>query len=367
MNREICYISPISIHSYRWIEAFRRKGYRISVITDLRTWIAPRPRNIPIYYLPTLDRANLHCRLIPNFVSIRKILKKDKPDLVHLHVQHHYAPAVYFSHFPYLLHSWGLEVLGLHHTSSFRRILAKQAAAKARKIIVDANCMKQIWNGMGIPENKVEVIPFGVDTDLFNPTMNGASIREKLDIRKNDITIISTRPFFKHYNIECLVKAAAIVTKRHENVKFIIKGRGPLERNIRTLAEKLRVFQHLRFTDPVPYREMPQHLAAANIYVSPSFIDSTSVSLLEAMACGLPPITTDIPGNREWITNEVNGLLYPPKDHRALAEKITQLVENRNSRRQFGRRSRQIVLEKATWKQCVAKMEAIYQSIQRTA
>lgn len=245
-----------------------------------------------------------------------------------------------------------------------RRVLAKQVAMKAHKIIVDANCMKQIWTSIGIPENKIEVIPFGVDTDLFNPNANGNQTRKKLGIEKNDITIISTRPFFNHYNIECLIKAIPIIVKKHENIKFIIKGKGPLESNIRKLAKKLRVDQHIRFTEPVPYHEMAQYLTAADIYVSTSFIDSTSVSLLEAMACGLPPITTDILGNQEWIKNETNGLLYPPKDSKALAEKITQLTENAGQRKRFGERCHQIILEKAAWKKCVPKMETIYQSLQ---
>ncbi len=247
--------------------------------------------------------------------------------------------------------------------SIFRKVLAKQVAMKARKIIVDAMCMKRIWTSMGIPQDKVEVIPFGVDTSLFNPNLNGNPIRKKLDIGKEDITIISTRPFFKHYDIECLINAVPIIIKKHRNVKFIIKGKGPLERRIRNLARKLHVTQHIRFTDFVPYPEMPHYLSAADIYVSTSYIDSTSVSLLEAMACELPPVTTDIPGNREWVKNEVNGLLYPPRDHRTLAEKITQLIENKNLREKYGERCRQIVEKKATWKKCVSKLESIYLSL----
>jgi len=363
MTKRICHISPISIHSTRWIEAFHKKSYDLSLITDLQTWVAQKPRNVPIYFLPTLTMHNIHRLLIPDYISVIKILKHIKPAFVHLHLQHHYAPPVTRSHIPYILHSWGLEVLELHNMNIFQKILAKYASTNAEKIIVDARCMKQIWVGMGMPEDKVEVIPFGVDINLFNPDTSGSSIRKKLGIKENDIATISTRPFFDHYNIECLIKAVPMIVKKHENVKFIIKGKGPLEGSIRKLAKKLHVDQYLRFTSPVPYQEMAQYLTAANIYVSTSLIDSTSVSLLEAMACGLPPITTDIPGNREWIQNQVNGLLYPPKDHRALAEKIAQLIESEDQRKHFGERSHQIIMEKAAWEKCVSKMEAIYQSL----
>lgn len=362
-NNSICHISSVSIHSTRWIEAFHKKSYKVSLITDFQTWVPQKPRNVPIYVLPTLFVTNVQRRLIPNYLSIIKILNQIRPDLVHLHVLHHYAPAVTRSHIPYVLHSWGLEVLELHKMNIFRKILTRYAATRAKKIVVDAEVMKEIWISAGIPKNKVQVIPFGVDTNLFNPNVEGIMIRRKLGIRDTDVAIVSSRPFFPHYDIACLIKAAPIIVEKHKNVKFIIKGKGPLEGSIKKLAKRLNVDSYVRFTNPVPYEEVSQYLAAADIYVSTSFTDSTSVSLLEAMACGLPIVTTNIVGNREWIKSNVNGLLYPPKDHRALAERITQLIEDEDLRRCFGGRSLQVIEDRATWKKCVSKMEAIYQSL----
>jgi glycosyltransferase involved in cell wall biosynthesis len=233
---------------------------------------------------------------------------------------------------------------------------------KAFKIVVDADCMRKIWESAGISRNKIEVIPFGVDTNLFNPNTKGSRIREELGIRKDAVVIVSTRPFIDHYNIECLIKAISIIVKEHEDVFFMIKGEGPLRSDLIRLTKKLGVERYVRFSKPVPYHKMPQYLTAADIYVSPSFIDSTSVSLLEAMACGLPPITTDIPGNKEWVKDGVNGFLYPPKDHEALSERIMRLIENEDLRKRFGERCIREVEKRATWDECVSKMETIYQS-----
>lgn len=353
----------MSIHSTRWIEAFHKKGYNVSLIADSQTWVPQKPRNVPIYVLPPLVIGNVQHRLIPNYISIFKILRQNKPDLVHLHTQHHYAPIVKRSNVAYILHSWGFEVLELPNMTPLRKTLAIYAANKAKKIIVDAECMKQIWASFGIPRDKIEVIPFGVDTNLFKPNTNGNEIRKELGIQTDDIVIISTRPFFSHYNIECLIRAAALIVEKHENTKFIIKGKGLLENNLKKLAESLGVSPHIRFSNPVQYKEMVQYLNAADIYVSTSFVDSTSVSLLEAMACGLPPVTTDIVGNREWIEDEVNGLLYYPKEHVALAEKITRLIEDEDQRKHLGEKSLRIIQEKATWEKCVSKMEEIYLSL----
>lgn len=363
MPKRICHISPVSIHSTRWIEAFHKIGYDVSLITDFQTWVAQRPRNVPIYVLPTLFKTNVHRRLIANYLSIMRILRQIKPDLVHLHILHHYAPVVDRTRVPYILHSWGIEVLELHKMSVFRKILSKYAATRAKRIVVDAEVMRKIWASVGIPQNRVDVIPFGVDTNLFNPNINGKPIRRELGIREDDIVVISSRPFFPHYDIECLIKAIPIIVEMHKNVKFIIKGKGPLESSIKQLARKLDVDRYVRFTSPVAYQEVSKYLTAADIYVSTSFVDSTSVSLLEAMACGLPTVTTDIYGNREWIEHEINGLLYPPKDHKVLADRIKQLIEDEHLRKQFGERSCRIVLERAEWEKCVSRMEEIYNEL----
>jgi len=360
----ICYISPLSIHAYRWIEALSDKGYQISLITDFRYWVSPTIRSIPVYNQPMLNKRNVLWRYVPNNLRVTKALKRVDPDFVHLHVQHHYIPAIFLSGIPFMLSSWGIEVLKLPHSNIFSKGLAKMVATKAGAVTVDAECLKEIWIGLGVPKSKIEVIPFGVDTKIFNSDVDGARIREKLRIDSRDVVVISTRPFYNHhYNVECLVRAMPLVTKAWENVKFIIKGSGPLEEYFKNLAEKLGVAEHVRFVGLVPYKEMPQFLSAADIYVSTCFIDSTSVSLLEAMACEKAPVVTDIAGNREWIEDGVNGFLFPPEDSEALAEKIICLVENQELRETFGRRCSKIVRNRGTWEQAVSKMQAIYEML----
>lgn len=294
-----------------------------------------------------------------------KILKGINPDFVHLHVDHQYSLVSALSGFPFMLTSWGLEVQTLPYASFVQKSLARIAALKARAITVDANFLKEIWVSMGIPEHKIKVIPFGVDTDRFNPDVDGSAIRQELHIEKTDVVIISTRPFYnnEHYNVECLIRAIPTVVKGHENVKFIIKGVGPLESYLKQLAEKLNVSKYTRFVGLVPYDDLGRYLCASDIYISTCFVDSTSVSLLEAMACGLPPVVTNIAGNREWVKDGENGFLFPPKSSTALAEKATRLIDDNQLRKRFGERCIPIIQRRATWERSVSEMEAVYRSI----
>jgi len=300
-------------------------------------------------------------------LKVMRILKKINPSLVHLHVQHYYSLANIVKKVPFVLTSWGLEVETLPHADFLRKSLAKIAATKANMVTVDAKCLQKIWIKMGIPKNKIKVIPFGVDMNIFNPNIDGSAVRRKLRIRRTDVVIISTRPFYNaHYNVECMIRAIPTILKSYENVKFVLKGAGPLEDYLKSLTRELNVSKYVRFVGLVPFREVAQYLAAADIYVSTCFVDSTSVSLLEAMACGLPPVVTDIPGNREWIEDGENGFLFPPKNPTALAERVIQLIENQSLRKGFGERCFQIIKRRATWEKCVSEMKAIYESLLRT-
>ena len=338
----------------------------MSIIADSRTWVAPTPQSIPVYVFPQLTRTNFPNRYISNIHKIMRVLGTLKPDFVHLHAQHYYSPAIILSGIPFILTSWGTEVLTLPKKNTMIKILTKTTAAKASKVTVDANCLRDIWMRMGIPKNKIEVIPFGVDLKIFNPQINGSEIRERLQIENDDVVLISTRALRNHhYNVECFVKPIPPILKAYSKAKFIIKGSGPLEGYLRKLAKKLGVSEYVRFIGLVTHAEMAKYLAAADIYVSTCFVDTTSVSLLEAMACGLAPLVTDILGNQEWITDGENGLLFPPRNSMALAEKAIQLIENRNLRKNFGKKCFQIVKQKASWEDCVSKMEHVYQPLLR--
>jgi len=311
-----------------------------------------------------LTRRNFAKNYLPNLQRITRILRKINPDFVHIQAEYYYSPAVIISGKQYILTSWGTEVLNLPNENTALKTLARITARKSFRITVDAKVLEEIWTQMGVTRNKVEVIPFGVDLNVFNPKADGSHIRRKLNIREDDIVLISTRALYNHhYDVESFVRAIPLILESNNHVKFIIKGSGPLEGYLQSLAKTLGVSEHVRFVKLVPHHEMANYLAAADIYVSTCFIDTTSVSLLEAMACGLAPITTDIVGNREWIRNGKNGFLFQPRNPVALAEKAAQLIENKGLRETFGEKCSEIAKQKASWKDCVSKMEHIYQSL----
>jgi glycosyltransferase involved in cell wall biosynthesis len=108
---------------------------------------------------------------------------------------------------------------------------------------------------------------------------------------------------------------------------------------------------------------MPDLLSRADIYVSTSLYDGTSVSLLEAMGSGAFPVVTDIPANREWITNGENGFLVSEVDEEFLAQKIIDAIRNHELLRQSFTRNRFIVEQKALWPGYINRVKNIYANV----
>lgn len=108
---------------------------------------------------------------------------------------------------------------------------------------------------------------------------------------------------------------------------------------------------------------MPEHLSAGNIYVSPSFSDGTSATLLEAMKCGLTPVVTEIPGNKEWISHGVNGLLVPVANSKKLAAQILRLARNRQLMERLQKNAKQTIRRRVDWQKNFGKLSRLIEHL----
>jgi glycosyltransferase involved in cell wall biosynthesis len=104
----------------------------------------------------------------------------------------------------------------------------------------------------------------------------------------------------------------------------------------------------------------------ADLYISPSHVDGSSVSLMEALASGLPCLVSDIPGNKEWIEDGVNGWLFRDGDVDDLTAKILNAIKNRKSFQEIGKVARNTAEERADWKKNFGKLLEVYSVIARS-
>jgi glycosyltransferase involved in cell wall biosynthesis len=178
--------------------------------------------------------------------------------------------------------------------------------------------------------------------------------------------VISLRNFDPVYDIPSLLRAIPLVLAQRPDARFVIVGRGPLEAELKALAQSLGIMDQVRFVGFVPNVELPDYLSAMDVYVSTSLSDAgIAASTAEAMACGLPVVTTDSGENGRWIEPGSNGFLVPVSEHGALAEKLLCLIADPELRSRLGAAGRATIQERNDYQVEMAKMEALYRQIAR--
>jgi len=239
--------------------------------------------------------------------------------------------------------------------SFFLRKIFLYVCRRARHITCVSEIQRKEVEQLGIEGAKLSVFPMGIGAPFLEVGKN----RER-DLKNRSFTILSNRNLLPIYNVSLLIRAIPVVLKEEPKAQFIIAGEGPEKENIEKEAENLNVSSSVRFLGQVPHEEMPNILAKADIYVSTSLYDGTSISLLEAMGSGAFPIVTDIPANREWITNGKNGFLVPIDEERFLAEKILEAIRNQDLQVKSRDKNFCLIKEKALWPVTIAKTKEIY-------
>jgi glycosyltransferase involved in cell wall biosynthesis len=209
---------------------------------------------------------------------------------------------------------------------------------------------------LGIKGEKISVYPMCVEEDF----LKGGRSRERR-CKTGPITIVSNRNLLPIYNVSLLIRAIPIVLQEEPHSKFLIAGDGPERVSLEKEVKKLNANSSVRFLGRVPHEEMPNLLTQADIYVSTSLYDGTSVSLLEAMATGTFPIVTDIPSNQEWIHDGKNGFLVSSENQLLLARKIIEAIHSQELLAEASEENIRIVEEKAYWMKHIQRTSAIYE------
>jgi len=281
-------------------------------------------------------------------IFLRLFLKILKPDVVLGCMATKYGFYATLAGFkPLILIVWGSDVLIAPKRFFFFRFLAKYTLKKADAVIVDSNVQENAVIQLGCTKEKILKFPW---FDLKNIQVNHSrvDIRKKLDWHRN-LVVISLRKHEPIYCVECLIDAIPHIISEVPESRFLLLEEGRLTETLKQKVKKLGIEQYVKFTGKVPKASVASYLNAADIYVSTSLSDGTSASLLEAMALSIPPIVTDIEGNREWIRNDWNGFLVPPKDPKCLAEKIVSLIKDKDLRHQIGENCLKTVETKVDW------------------
>jgi len=206
-----------------------------------------------------------------------------------------------------------------------------------------------------IHDRKLSVFPMGIEENFIATGQN-----PKKEIDEYPIKVVSNRNLLPVYNVSQLIRAIPMVLREEPKVHFIIAGDGPEREKLKQEVKALKIESSVQFLGHIEHDKIPVLLSEADIYVSTSLADGTSVSLFEAMGAGAFPVVSDIPANREWIEDGGNGFLFPVHDAGALAKKILCAIQDKSLLSNAREVNRSIVREKALWSVCIEKIKEIY-------
>ena len=285
-------------------------------------------------------------RLLP---ELKRVIGQVKPDLVQAGpIQRSALLTALSGYKPLLSMSWGYDLLIDARRNLLWRWATRYTLRRSAVMVGDCDTIRKLAVSFGMPDERIVTFPWGIDLRHFSPQPSSpgpSTIRP----HPASITLLSTRGWEPIYGVDVIARAFVLAARKRPELRLIMLGNGSQAAQLRQIFLKGNVEERVLFPGQVSHFELPRYYRMADLYLSASHSDGTSISLLEAMACGRPAMVSDIPGNLEWVQPDVNGWLFPDGDEKSLAQAILSAMEKRNRLPEMGRAARSIAEKRADW------------------
>jgi len=302
-------------------------------------------------------------RLMPEFTAI---LGRLNPDLVHAGpVQSCGLMAAIAGVHPLMIMSWGSDILLDSERDDQWRWMTRYALQHSDMLVCDCQAVRaKVQQLVSYADERIVQFPWGVDLCQFSRGQSALDIRNSPDWRDAFI-VLSTRSWEPVYGIDVVINAFAAAYAQNHHLRLILLSNGSLAAEINRLIASHGLDKVVLRPGRTAQADISGYFRAADLYVSCAHSDGTSISLLEAMASGLPVVVSDGPGNREWVVPGENGWLAPDGDSDAFA-KLILLGANLDTKgiKQISQRNRQVAEERANWDLNFVKLLQAYDQIQ---
>lgn len=239
-----------------------------------------------------------------------------------------------------LLGKWlGLPVTitlrGTEHRHSRDKALRKPlqlALQRAVHVFGVSNDLCDVARRLGIPNNKLQVVGNGVDLTKFSVTEKQQA-RSALGLASTDLVLVSVGGLVERKGFHRVIEVLPDLLKQFTNLRLLVVGGATAEGNNRAQLEQqvsaLGLKHQVQFLGPRPHDQLAPILSAGDVFVLATGNEGWANVFLEAMACGLPVVTTDVGGNKEVITGEDYGLLVPFGDSGALRDALAEAIQKK--------------------------------------
>jgi len=300
--------------------------------------------------------------------KITKLLIEEKIELIHCHgtraISNLFKPAKSLNvPIIYTIHGWSFHD-DQHPIVKRIRILSEKFLTSRSSTNIAVSESNKLTGKNSFQKFDATVIHNGIDQQKFDPSSKFKDIRAEINIAPSAILIIFIARFTSHKQPLSLIKAFAEAIKKNPLLELLMVGEGDENKVALEMVNKLNLSNKIHFQ---PFRQdVPDLLAAADIYVLPSLWEGLPIGLLEAMSMGKSIIATNVDGTKEIIKHEENGLLIEIKNLiQNLTGAILYLSNNESTRNKLAANAIKTVQKNFNATEMTRKIENIYAEILR--
>jgi glycosyltransferase involved in cell wall biosynthesis len=295
---------------------------------------------------------------LPRFyIDLKRVINEVNPDVIQtgpLQTAAFLAALTGFE--PLISMSWGYDLLINAERNAAYRWVTRFTLNHSAVMVGDCDTIRQKAISFGMDDDHIVTFPWGVEIEHFSPKEypvpgRKSPLRERYGWDDDTFVLLSTRAWEPIYGVEVIARAFTNVAKERPDIRLLMLGNGSQAGLLRKIFSQAGVHDQVHFPGQVGSADLPNYYRTADLYVSASHSDGSSISLLEAMACGCPVLVSDIPGNREWVDPGVQGWWFSDGDTVDLERMIIRtLDEERGRLPEMGKLGRSLAERRADWK-----------------
>jgi glycosyltransferase involved in cell wall biosynthesis len=292
-------------------------------------------------------------------VDLKRVIHQIQPDVIQAGPIQRSAFLTALSGFkPLVCMSWGYDLIHDAKRNLFWKWATRYTLKRSAALVGDSEVIRQLAIQFGMDAERIITFPWGVDIQHFD-------VKKFERTNTDTFTLLSTRGWEPIYGVDLIARAfanaARKLTENHgPELHLVMLGDGSQSKKIHKIFLKGGLEKQVTFPGQIGYADLPNYYNAADLYLSASHSDGSSISLLEALACGVPALVSDIPGNREWITPDETGWWFPDGNVDALTQAILDAVARRDQLPEMSRRARWLTELRADWRQNFQELEKAY-------
>lgn len=364
-------------HDHRFLAALAQTEHEIGFLQLERRGHALDDRPLPpqIQQIPWVG-GQTPARFMDGprlLAGLKKVIRNFKPDLIQAGPIQRSAFLVALSGFrPLVTMSWGYDLLHDVHNGRAWEWATRYTLKRSAALVGDCDTIRNLAIEYGMAPERIVTFPWGANIKRFTPIPHpktpNSQLRQRLGWDDEKFVLLSVRSWSPLYGVEDLARAFVKAAHQRPELRLFMLANGPLAPTIRQILQRGGVLDQVHFPGQISQDKLPEFYQAADLYISTSHSDGTSISLLEALASGTPVLLSDIPGNREWVSEEVHpehsrrvGWLFRDGDVESLTNGILHAVESRGQISAMGQAARALAESRGNWEKNFPRLFEAYE------